>query len=588
MSKRRHAVFTAVAMALALSACNGEPHIGDSYFLGWGSTPVIDAKQRAIINTKAEKRDDGIPGHNEPTRMVCAEPSPDVTQAISETMKLAVQADLSRKNQVGNTESLKVSTDFARALTASVAQLGERLASIQLLRDKMYRACEAYANGAINSTTYTTIMARFDKSMVTLLSSELAAGAFGRELAALGGSANLSGPPREVIEGAEKNLRTSLGEYNKSFVELNKKQKATADAQSAFDAATAKLTASEDKLSKSDQANADAYTIVKKERDDDKISKDQKETELKSRKQDLNDQQEKTDANFKDVEKNIDALAKISSAGATMNVAQDVKTRSALTSQTNGSAEAVVKIHQAYMDDDGLEALIDSCIASMDYTTPVVAKTYYTLKKNENSDTQKQLVKALKNNRNRIKEIHSKMPGQNTYEWEIAQFNLNKLNVEREKLLDSLSHLNEIDTNRLASMLPLSKECASIISKHSGSRHSQETALRAYSINEITAQKDLISTRQSCIEKMLKDASVGKDLKAVYSICGVASGAPQAGAPGGTTGQEAAKPTKPAPAQKQGNLVLKKLNGDKNIMAPALAEPPAPKPGPEKAPVEGR
>jgi hypothetical protein len=49
MPQRRHAVFTTVAMSLALGAC-GEPYIAHSYFLGLGSTPVIDAKQRAIIN----------------------------------------------------------------------------------------------------------------------------------------------------------------------------------------------------------------------------------------------------------------------------------------------------------------------------------------------------------------------------------------------------------------------------------------------------------------------------------------------------------------------------------------------------------
>ncbi len=66
------------------------------------------------------------------------------------------------------------------SLNESIIQLGERLAVIQLLRDKMYRACEAYANGAVDRVSYVLMLARIDKTMITLLSQEMITGAFRR------------------------------------------------------------------------------------------------------------------------------------------------------------------------------------------------------------------------------------------------------------------------------------------------------------------------------------------------------------------------------------------------------------------------
>ena len=77
--------------------------------------------------------------------------------------------------------------DADASLNEGITQL-ERLAVIQLLRDKMYRACEAYANGAIDRASYVLMLARIDKTMITLLSQEMVAGAFkGRKLAPVAG-----------------------------------------------------------------------------------------------------------------------------------------------------------------------------------------------------------------------------------------------------------------------------------------------------------------------------------------------------------------------------------------------------------------
>src|SRR5204862_6868923 len=92
------------------------------------------------------------------------------------------------------------------ARAESLAQLTNRLATIQLLRDGLYRACEAYANGAVSEITYAIMLSRFDKLMVTLLTGELVAGNFGQSLAVLGtGSSGGAGAGAgKVAEDAAK------------------------------------------------------------------------------------------------------------------------------------------------------------------------------------------------------------------------------------------------------------------------------------------------------------------------------------------------------------------------------------------------
>ncbi len=118
--------------------------------------------------------------HYRSRQFVCAEPSPDVARVV--------QAALS----AGATASVEIDSPLAAGLTGAnsargagaarvdasrseaVAQLTRRIATIQLLRDGLYRACEAYANGAIGPEIYTAIISRYDKMMITMLLAEMA------------------------------------------------------------------------------------------------------------------------------------------------------------------------------------------------------------------------------------------------------------------------------------------------------------------------------------------------------------------------------------------------------------------------------
>jgi hypothetical protein len=221
-----------------------EKRINYTKMLDWGGQSLVtDAKQRAIINTKAEvgigdtrygaedTTDDQVV-KNHPHRIICAEPSPDVAQAISAAFTAAGQVDAN----VPQTGQFGGSGSIGSSYAESIAQLGERLATVQLLRDKMYRACEAYQNGAISDTSYTLMLARFDKTMASMLASEIAAGAFGRNLATLGGSASTGSVDPQKLADAQKEVTD-----RSSDVQTVAGSAATADKQAQITAASEKL-----------------------------------------------------------------------------------------------------------------------------------------------------------------------------------------------------------------------------------------------------------------------------------------------------------------------------------------------------------
>ena len=161
---------------LALASCSREGHINQPFDLSQNQSLAIDAQQRVVTNVV-------LPAGQERTRVVCAEPSPDVAAAIAKSLGASLAAAVTPP--AGGT-AVEARGELARSYAQKLTQLGERTNTIQLLRDSLYRACEAYANGAISKTTYALLLSRYDSLAVTLAMGELAAGAFGRPLATAG------------------------------------------------------------------------------------------------------------------------------------------------------------------------------------------------------------------------------------------------------------------------------------------------------------------------------------------------------------------------------------------------------------------
>lgn len=135
-------------MVLSLSGCTSA--IFNRFDAMGGNSVTMDARQRAIV----------ILENQTGKKIACAEPSPDALSALG--------ASLSASGDYKGEVSAKLSS----AISESVKGLGLRSNTIQLLRDGLYRACEAYANGALSEFEYGLTAAKYGDVMVTLLAIE--------------------------------------------------------------------------------------------------------------------------------------------------------------------------------------------------------------------------------------------------------------------------------------------------------------------------------------------------------------------------------------------------------------------------------
>jgi hypothetical protein len=121
---------------------------------------------------------------NSPNPIICTEPSPDVAKALS-----AAAAANAQGGNAGTTGSFGAGGASAEAVLA----LAGRSTALLGLRDGLYRACEAYANGAIGADAYALVLSRYGQLMTTLFLGQDVTGAAGT---AAGGS--VQSPPVSV------------------------------------------------------------------------------------------------------------------------------------------------------------------------------------------------------------------------------------------------------------------------------------------------------------------------------------------------------------------------------------------------------
>lgn len=294
---------------------------------------LTDAKQRAItviaVDTAADRKSENKQGQAEPKsaaidgrrviphRIICAEPSPDIATAVSESLKASLEgeADVMGKGKG------KLKGNFDRSVTESIAQLGSRLATIQLLRDELSDLCRAYANGAVSSITYTLRLSRLDKKMITLLVSEASAGALSRALVGINGLASNGGSvPAEKLDEAEARVKETakvVGMAGATLDAANKKKK-EAD-EGAKDAAQKEVVKAEEEL----RAKLNEHT-----------------------------------------EAQIHKLV-LETHGSGLVAASTTTAIAGLPPQTISSLD-LKGIHRAYLDDDDLGTLLDACLTSME------------------------------------------------------------------------------------------------------------------------------------------------------------------------------------------------------------------------------
>ncbi len=157
----------AVVAVLMLSGC-GVTKLGSDYrtyhvMPNDGTTSVlIDAKRRAIVSVQNPDPESYVDKEFNKARraaFVCAEPSPDALATITAAFS-------------GRILGKQLRLSVARTIRETAKQLGTRNTTIQLLRDGLYRQCEAYMNGLIDGRAYRQIANKYINAMVVLLAIE--------------------------------------------------------------------------------------------------------------------------------------------------------------------------------------------------------------------------------------------------------------------------------------------------------------------------------------------------------------------------------------------------------------------------------
>jgi hypothetical protein len=122
-----------------------------------------------------------------PNPIICTEPSPDVAKALSAAAQVSGSG--------GNGTATGSFAAGGASAEAALALAGRSTALLDL-RDGLFRACEAYANGVIGADAYALVLSRYGQLMTTLFLGQDVTGAAGT---AAGGS--VQSPPVTVVAG---------------------------------------------------------------------------------------------------------------------------------------------------------------------------------------------------------------------------------------------------------------------------------------------------------------------------------------------------------------------------------------------------
>ncbi|MFD2234202.1 OmpA family protein [Phaeospirillum tilakii] len=176
-SALRHAGPPALLALLLLSGC---VMFEDNVSQGYATNKDFDGSKisftTADVRTVISRNRFGDdPQNNQNKKIICSEPSPDIAMAIAMVSKLSAD----RSQEVSTTvkefsgsakETMGVTAEHN--LTQTLTQLVGRSVAVQALRDGTFRACEAYANGAIDKDEYALILSQYGDVLSTLILAE--------------------------------------------------------------------------------------------------------------------------------------------------------------------------------------------------------------------------------------------------------------------------------------------------------------------------------------------------------------------------------------------------------------------------------
>lgn len=198
-----------------LTACSsfGNSTIVREKSVGSVESLITTADVRSVMVVPFDKAT-STQGRITPNHIICAEPSPDVAKVASESRNFSGGLSINLPPTGSSPEIAAAAAGAAsRSRAEALAQMTRRLATIQLLRDSLYRACEAYANGALTDTAYAIFLSRYDDVMITMLLADLASGGNAGGLATLGSKSSGKANSEATLSAVE--AAKELGEAEK-------------------------------------------------------------------------------------------------------------------------------------------------------------------------------------------------------------------------------------------------------------------------------------------------------------------------------------------------------------------------------------
>ncbi|WP_428381279.1 hypothetical protein [Nevskia ramosa] len=209
---------------------------------------LMDAKQRVVFPTTHQIRDsegkviDTI-------RAFCAEPSPDALSALAA--------------QFGASVSIETKADVSAngGFAESAANIGLRTASIQTLRDSMYRQCEAFANGGMSRLSLETLQRRFQSTMVALLAIEQLTGAVRAPAVVLTSAAASNNA--DAVASLTTQTETARASLDTAVADVAAKEQASTTAADKAKTAADKAKADPKLQADADKAKAEADAAAK-------------------------------------------------------------------------------------------------------------------------------------------------------------------------------------------------------------------------------------------------------------------------------------------------------------------------------------
>lgn len=320
-------------LAFGVAACTGPTGQVDKVVAFQEGKALLTSADVRMV-TKIKPGVGSRPGQVTPEALVCAEPSPDLARALSNSTNFGLSAS------VQGLEGLdpKVAASIAQAQAQAVGQLGERLATVQILRDALYRACEAYANGALSEIAYAALLTGFPDTSVSMLQTEIAGGAFGREL--FTATTTASGQASSSLESTSEQARKESMKRSLESSEIRKLQQTYDTAAETIERTQSELETERAKSPQDTQKIEELNATLK----------------------------ESTETALEASSKLTSSLKSAAEASASATTASDVGTITG--KQNKDIAEAIAAMNKEFLNKKSLSALWLTCIIAMSKNAP--------------------------------------------------------------------------------------------------------------------------------------------------------------------------------------------------------------------------